>query len=147
MPEEWRLRPDRVVLCVEELDKALDIQVHVMLGMDLTSSAERSFIHSSVTPGCRWFPDSSPGGGGQVLRAADPQPRVKWRLGSDILGVVYGVPFLFPTGGGVTPQNQTLSPGEVWPCLGLFTAISSLRIRLIAKTCPAAHGLSRPRRA
>ena len=41
------LRPDDVVPCVEKLDKALEVQLHTTLGMDVISSAERSFIRSS----------------------------------------------------------------------------------------------------
>jgi hypothetical protein len=41
--------------------------------------------------------------------AADPDSRVKWRLGSDLSGVVPRIPRCSPANGGVTPQNQTLS--------------------------------------
>jgi hypothetical protein len=40
---------------------------------------------------------------------ADPHARVEWGLGSDLPGVVSGVPCCSPAHGGVTPQNQTLS--------------------------------------
>ena len=41
--------------------------------------------------------------------AADPHGRGQWRLGSDIPGVVSGVPCLPPANGSVTPRDQTLS--------------------------------------
>src|SRR5687768_7078704 len=40
---------------------------------------------------------------------ADPDVRVKRRLGSDLPGVVSGLPCCSPADGGVTPRNQILS--------------------------------------
>jgi hypothetical protein len=43
MSEAWWLRPDDAVPCVEDLDNALEIQLHATLGMDITSGAEEEF--------------------------------------------------------------------------------------------------------
>jgi hypothetical protein len=39
-----------------------------------------------------------------VSSATDPHPRVQWRMGSDLPGVVSSVPCLSPANGGVTPS-------------------------------------------
>jgi hypothetical protein len=36
---------------------------------------------------------------------ADPHARIQWREGSDVAGVVSGMPCLFPPDGGITPRH------------------------------------------